>query len=98
MRWWRCWVSDGIGSTVAGSGRHWWHESFDLNVESLALNSNFNGRLGKVSYFHCIPLVPDSNSECVYRHPLFPNVRDRSWSRRPYTRHGAGVDAAFVVV
>ncbi len=38
-------------------------EGLQIDKEALAFDDNFNGRLGQVSNFDCVPLIPDLYSK-----------------------------------
>ena len=51
---------------------------FDLYLEGLAVDGDFDGRCSQVADFNGIPLSADLNSEDGYRQP--PLVMDRAWN------------------
>ena len=59
---------------------------FDLYLEGLAVDGDFDGRCGQVADFNGIPLSVDLNSEGGYRQPPLPTDRARNCSRRPAAR------------
>ena len=84
-----------LGPSTARTYRRLVGQAFDFHEENFAFDRDLSWGMGQITYFNGIPIISNLDPKCAYRQPLFPSDRERSCSRRPYTRQGLNDDCAI---